>query len=154
MPRLIWVFAGRTCHFVGFVTMRLIWPAVWLSVSVVVILLAYHASCRGNIFIYCLLIRSANFSYGFLRKSGHAHYSMFLLQQNPPLAFGRTMLWKWLKRSCWQCTLQAAHFNLAFSLLLLKFIPITWKTLPSPTTVIFSLSVLKINMTDHCLMKV
>ena len=24
MPRLIWVFAGRTCHFVGFVTMRLI----------------------------------------------------------------------------------------------------------------------------------
>ena len=24
MPRLIWVFAGRTCHFVGFVTMWLI----------------------------------------------------------------------------------------------------------------------------------
>ena len=24
IPRLIWVFAGRTCHFVGFVTMRLI----------------------------------------------------------------------------------------------------------------------------------
>ena len=24
MPRLIWVFAGRTCHFVGYVTMRLI----------------------------------------------------------------------------------------------------------------------------------
>ena len=23
MPRLIWVFTGRTCHFVGFVTMRL-----------------------------------------------------------------------------------------------------------------------------------
>ena len=23
MPRLIWVFAGRTCHFVGFVTMQL-----------------------------------------------------------------------------------------------------------------------------------
>ena len=23
MPRLTWVFAGRTCHFVGFVTMRL-----------------------------------------------------------------------------------------------------------------------------------
>ena len=22
IPRLIWVFAGRTCHFVGFVTMR------------------------------------------------------------------------------------------------------------------------------------
>ena len=28
---------------------------------------------------FCLLIRSANFSYGFLRKSGHAHYSMFFL---------------------------------------------------------------------------
>ena len=25
MPRLIWVFAGRTCHFVGFVMRRLIW---------------------------------------------------------------------------------------------------------------------------------
>ena len=25
MPRLIWVFAGRTCHFVGFVVWRLIW---------------------------------------------------------------------------------------------------------------------------------
>ena len=25
MPRLIWVFAGRTCHFVGFVTRRLIY---------------------------------------------------------------------------------------------------------------------------------
>ena len=25
IPRLIWVFAGRTCHFVGFVTRRLKW---------------------------------------------------------------------------------------------------------------------------------
>ena len=25
MPRLIWVFAGRTCHFVGFVMLRLIY---------------------------------------------------------------------------------------------------------------------------------
>ena len=25
MPRLIWIFAGRTCHFVGFVMRRLIW---------------------------------------------------------------------------------------------------------------------------------
>ena len=25
MPRLIWVCAGRTCHFVGFVMLRLIW---------------------------------------------------------------------------------------------------------------------------------
>ena len=42
----------------------------------------------------------------------------FFFQQNPPLAFGRSMHWKWLKMSCLQCTLQAAHFGLAFSLLL------------------------------------
>ena len=30
MPRLIWVFAGRTCHFVGFVTRRLI-SVFWLQ---------------------------------------------------------------------------------------------------------------------------
>ena len=29
MPRLIWVFAGRTCHFVGFVMRRLIYE--WIS---------------------------------------------------------------------------------------------------------------------------
>ena len=40
----------------------------------------------------------------------------------------RTMLWKWLKRSCLQCTLQAAYFCLAFSILLLKYMPITWRT--------------------------
>ena len=28
MPRLIWVFAGRTCHFVGFVTRRLKWDCI------------------------------------------------------------------------------------------------------------------------------
>ena len=54
--------------------------------------------------LFCLLIRSANLSYGFPRKSGHAHYNMFFFQQNPPLAFGRTLFWKWLKRSCLQCT--------------------------------------------------
>ena len=27
MPRLIWVFAGRTCHFVDFATRRLIWSS-------------------------------------------------------------------------------------------------------------------------------
>ena len=31
MPRLIWVFAGRTCHFVGFVTM---WLKSWLVIQV------------------------------------------------------------------------------------------------------------------------
>ena len=104
---------------------------------------------KNIIVVDCLLTRSANFSYGFLRKSGHAHYNMFPLQQNPPLAFGCTMFWKWLKRSCLQCTLQAAHFSLAFSLLPLKFMPITWKALSSPTIAFFSLSVLKIDMTDH-----
>ena len=38
MPRLIWVFIGRTCHFVGFITMRLNFPKLtahylWLSMS-------------------------------------------------------------------------------------------------------------------------
>ena len=56
----------------------------------------------------------------------------FLFQQNLPLVFGRTMLWKWLNRSCFKCTLQAAHFCLAFSFL-------------------FPHSVLRIDMTDHCL---
>ena len=32
MPRLIWVFAGRTCHFVGFVMRRLIFVASKLHV--------------------------------------------------------------------------------------------------------------------------
>ena len=32
MPRLTWVFAGRTCHFVGFVTRRLI--SLWLILFV------------------------------------------------------------------------------------------------------------------------
>ena len=42
-------------------------------------------------------------SYEFLRKSSYAQYSMVYFQQNLPLAFGHTMLWKWLKRSCLQC---------------------------------------------------
>ena len=29
MPRLIWVFTGRTCHFVGFITRRLILPLIF-----------------------------------------------------------------------------------------------------------------------------
>ena len=29
---------------------------------------------------------------GFLRKSGHAHYSMFFVQHNAPLDFGSIML--------------------------------------------------------------
>ena len=34
MPRLIWVFAGRTCHFVGFVMRRLNYPLVILKYPV------------------------------------------------------------------------------------------------------------------------
>ena len=30
MPRLIWVFAGCTCHFVGFVVRRLFYPSCFL----------------------------------------------------------------------------------------------------------------------------
>ena len=33
MPRLIWVFAGRTSHFVGVVMRRLIWQLGWYSKS-------------------------------------------------------------------------------------------------------------------------
>ena len=36
MPRLIWVFAGRTCHFVGFIMRRLIWHVT----SVIFVVLA------------------------------------------------------------------------------------------------------------------
>ena len=31
MPRLIWVFAGRTCHIVGFVTRRLIYTCIYIT---------------------------------------------------------------------------------------------------------------------------
>ena len=34
MPRLIWVFAGRTCHFVCFVMRRLIWWVIWLFLNI------------------------------------------------------------------------------------------------------------------------
>ena len=33
MPRLIWIFAGRTCHFVGFVMRRLIYIAERIKIS-------------------------------------------------------------------------------------------------------------------------
>ena len=33
IPRLIWVFARRTCYFVGFVTRRLIQASLWENVS-------------------------------------------------------------------------------------------------------------------------
>ena len=37
MPRLIWVFAGRTCQFVGFVMLRLIYPLSLFLVGVCVL---------------------------------------------------------------------------------------------------------------------
>ena len=43
MPRLIWVFAGRTCHFVDFVMQRLIWSFRWRAVSPAI--LSWHALC-------------------------------------------------------------------------------------------------------------
>ena len=36
MPRLIWVFAGRTCHFVGYVMLRLIW-FIWTLENLLVL---------------------------------------------------------------------------------------------------------------------
>ena len=50
MPRLIWVFAGRTCHYVGFVTRRLkfgCWFWFWRFLS-------YHSNCF-NSHKYCIL---------------------------------------------------------------------------------------------------
>ena len=41
MPRLIWVFAGRTCHFVGFVVMRLNFCSVFCLQLTVAIPLQY-----------------------------------------------------------------------------------------------------------------
>ena len=46
MSRLIWAFAGRTCHFVGFVTRR---PIFCLSVS----LFMFTVGTRGDYF-YCI----------------------------------------------------------------------------------------------------
>ena len=46
MPRLIWVFAGRTCHFIGFVTRWLIWVTVKAQVSLhIQSLLCSHTIC-------------------------------------------------------------------------------------------------------------
>ena len=53
MPRLIWVFAGRTCHFVGFVTMRLKWYFIKWARSVM--FLRYNCDCiSGIILLHCI----------------------------------------------------------------------------------------------------
>ena len=49
MPRLIWVLAGRTCHFVGFVRSWLRWPL-------------HRLWCHKRKFSFnCLLLRSSAF---------------------------------------------------------------------------------------------
>ena len=131
MPRLCW--ENRSfCWFCHAAAHRL-----FLDVSI-----SFLVDVVGGIVpvchIYFLFADSiSKLAYGLLRKSGHAHHRMFFFQQNPPFAFYCTILWKWLKRSCLRCTLQAAHLlSLAFSLLLLKFCADntenTQKLLPSP----------------------
>ena len=58
MPRLIWVFAGRTCHFVGFVMMRLIshtyviyW--IWYNENASVQILGLIRLNRANTRCHC-----------------------------------------------------------------------------------------------------
>ena len=46
MPRLIWVFAGRTFHFVGFVRSHFTWPELTVCVSQL-----YHLQGRVNVAI-------------------------------------------------------------------------------------------------------
>ena len=65
-------------------------------------LISWH---RFPVIIFVCWFRAANFSYRFLRKSGHAHCSMFFFQQNPPLAFGRT-----IKHSGWKCHILVFRF--------------------------------------------
>ena len=88
--------------------------------------------------------------------------TVFFLSKTSVVGFWSHYALEVFKRSGLKCTLQAAHFSLAFSLLLLQFMPKTWKTHRNYcpvhpiliTIVFFPLSVLKIEMTHHCLMEV
>ena len=73
MPRLIWVFAGRTCHFVGFVMRRLKFKVVAVALSVVKLRysddLNLHSLVDFSIFISWVgpfpnLVGLCTFSYG------------------------------------------------------------------------------------------
>ena len=81
-----------------------------------------------SLFIVCLFDQQTHIWISAEVRSCALQY-VCLSTKPQPLAFSGTMLGKWLKGSSLQCTLQAAHFSLAFSSLLLKFKPITWKTL-------------------------
>ena len=45
MARLIWVFAGHTCHFVGFVMRQLIWPCIFAYMKMLYINKNWHKEC-------------------------------------------------------------------------------------------------------------
>ena len=63
MPRLIWVFAGRTCHFVGFVMRRLkdLWSTSLFSLK------KYTAGKRLSIFWFSFKLRIQHIKYVVLK---------------------------------------------------------------------------------------
>ena len=62
MPRLIWVFAGRTCHFVGFVMRRLIFHTIVnLSCCFFVVVVVVFLFCFFSVSSFLWVMRdSAN----------------------------------------------------------------------------------------------
>ena len=58
MPRLIWVFAGRICHFVGFVMRRLIYRCPFTSVMIVqIVISAFWCSMEMFILTSSFIVR-------------------------------------------------------------------------------------------------
>ena len=65
MPRLIWVFTGRTCHFVGFIMLQLIWnnskhtvlrsPFTWDGLSI-----SYQDNLPGYSLFSCFPFRHSS----------------------------------------------------------------------------------------------
>ena len=78
MPRLIWVFAERTCHFVGFVTMRLKFNSKMNKIELdLIVLVPDHCLC-----IYFV----NNYSYSglfnvfrYINEKNHWKHLQFLL---------------------------------------------------------------------------
>ena len=77
MPRLIWVFAGGTCHFVGFVTMRLVW--LWRCVGIFIELHYETLPLNHNLFMYIYAIML----FLSIRIKNNAHRNLFILENTP-----------------------------------------------------------------------
>ena len=91
MPRLIWVFAGRTCHFVGFVTMRLKWMLKLPSLTIPICQTIHFCKFKNisNIFAN---ITSLNSRPGYAGDHNLASYSVKISRSS------------WLYKACdqWQ----------------------------------------------------